>query len=110
MKRHIVFYRNYNYKFFSRILRKQLNNVACLRLSNFILNRTINSKMTIIRKIRKICLLQAKRACTLIKELFDSNLRSVKDILSVIQETNERIARHIIKIFLIGKTDYNELS
>ncbi|KAF3421405.1 hypothetical protein E2986_07580 [Frieseomelitta varia] len=85
------------------ILRKQLNNVACLRLSKFILNRTINSKMTIIRKIRKICLLQAKRACTLIKELFDSNLRNVRGILLVIQETNERIARHIIKIFLIGK-------
>ena len=64
--------------------------------------------MTIIKKIRKICLLQAKRACTLIKELFDSNLRSIRGTLLVIQKTNKRVARHIIKIFLIGKIDYNE--
>ncbi|XP_012241447.1 telomerase reverse transcriptase isoform X2 [Bombus impatiens] len=86
-------------------LRKRLSNIACLKLSKFILNRTINSENTIMRIIKRACLLQAEYTCILIKELFDNEPRNIQGILLVMQNIDKRIARHIIKTSLIGEIE-----
>lgn len=102
----VVFHRDFNYKFLFRYLRKRLSNIGRLKLSKFILNRTINSENTIMRIIKRACLLQAEYTRILIKELFDNEPRNIQGILLVMQNIDKQIARHIIKTSLIGKIYY----
>ncbi|XP_076650689.1 telomerase reverse transcriptase isoform X2 [Halictus rubicundus] len=80
------------------LFRKRLCNV--IGLSKVVLDRTINSKATIIKILQKTCLMQAKRAQVLIKELFDDIEHNVQDIIVIIKITNKKVARYVMKILL----------
>ncbi|XP_017765301.1 PREDICTED: telomerase reverse transcriptase-like, partial [Eufriesea mexicana] len=84
-----------------KVLERRLYNIASLKLSKFILDKAINSEKTILIILKRICLLQAKRACILIKELFHYIPGSIQNILKVIKNSNERITRYIIRMFLL---------
>ncbi|XP_076298559.1 telomerase reverse transcriptase isoform X2 [Lasioglossum baleicum] len=80
--------------------RKRLYNVNGLLLSKVVLDRTINSEETIMRTLRKTCLMQAGRAYVLIKELFYNIEDNVQNIMAIIKITNKKVARQVMKIFL----------
>ncbi|XP_017792642.1 PREDICTED: telomerase reverse transcriptase-like [Habropoda laboriosa] len=83
-----------------QVFKLRLNNIASLKLSKIILNSTVNSKRTIIKILKELCLRQAKRACILIEALFEDVQKHIEDIFKIIKNNNERFARYIIKIFL----------
>lgn len=79
----------------------RLNNVATFRLSKVMLDHTINSKKTIMKILKEVSILQANRACILIKDLFDNVHNHIQNILKIIKSTNEKITIYIIRMFLI---------
>lgn len=87
----------------------RLSNVATFRLSKVMLDHTINSKRTIMRILKEVCVLQANRACILIKDLFDNMHNHIQNILKIIKSTNEKITRYIIRMFLISQQKTNKL-
>lgn len=64
------------------------------------MDRAINSKPTIIKILKKTCLLQAKRARILIQGLFDDIHKNIQNIVKIIKMSNKKIATHVIKILL----------
>ncbi|XP_015428996.1 PREDICTED: telomerase reverse transcriptase-like, partial [Dufourea novaeangliae] len=82
------------------LLKKRLHNVACLKLSKVVLDNEINSEMTMMKILKQTCLIQAKRAKVLVKELFNDVELNSQDIFKVLKNSNKKIARHVIKILL----------
>ncbi|XP_076387147.1 telomerase reverse transcriptase isoform X3 [Megachile rotundata] len=83
-----------------KFLKLRLSNFSTLRLSKTVLDNKINSKTTIKSILKKIFLLQAKRACLLIKELFNDVQKYAQSIFKIIRSNNKKIARYIIVVFL----------
>ncbi|XP_076757231.1 telomerase reverse transcriptase [Xylocopa sonorina] len=91
-----------------QLLKKRLDNIATFKISKVMLDSTINSTKAIRKILNRICLLQAKRACILIKELFSSVQTNVGSILKIIKNNNEQIARYVIKILLTSERNMNK--
>ncbi|CAL7941436.1 unnamed protein product [Xylocopa violacea] len=107
MRYFISFSKKYNLTAL-QFLKNRLNNVATFKISKIMLDSAINSTTTMTKILDEICLLQAKRACILIKELFSSVQKNVKSILKIIKNNNKLIARYVIKILLTFERRMNK--
>ncbi|CAK9818558.1 Telomerase reverse transcriptase [Anthophora plagiata] len=91
-----------------QVFKARLNHAASLKISKIILNNTVNSKRTIMKILKGLCLRQAKRACVLIELLFENVQKHIQKIFMIIKNNNERFARYIIHIFLKFKENMGE--
>ncbi|XP_076378465.1 telomerase reverse transcriptase isoform X1 [Megalopta genalis] len=83
-----------------KLFQNQVCNVNSLKLSKIVFDTSINSKLTIIKILEEVSLMQAKRAQVLINELLDNIKYIVEDIIRIIEFSNRRVTRYIIKLLM----------